>query len=667
MFYPLFSGSWRCAVYRGAFLAVLLAIAAAAPVTAQGLWGFSAQPEVAALSAVLINAETGEILYAKEPHRRLPPASTTKVLTALVTLENANLGQRVLVSPQAASAPPSRIGLRAGESVRIEDLLYGLMLKSGNDAAETLAEAVGGSVSGFSQLMNAKARQIGAHDSYFMNPHGLPDENHYSSAHDLALIFNRAIQNPRFAEIVGTHSASLHIRNGAEFGGDGRMVPVRNHNRLLTSYAGTIGGKTGYTIKARRCFVGEADRGGVRLIVAVLNSPNSGTLWRDARSLLDYGFARYGMATPPSLDSGPATWMTYRDLDADEMELAEPKPLPVVRVAADTEVTARRSWGDTPERGPTESSITHRQSLLGSADLDQGLTPARQSESAVKVQARSAAAATGRSLEPASVSTASLAVTSEPSTPGVGGRANIRPAVAFSDTPSMSDSQPSARVAEIRWVKPVTGRSSLSDTTAPVRTEKLAVTTGAPVELTLLRRSTAGATPLPTRFSPRGDTMAVREPVATPLTPKPDRIVQPATRPVLKQWPVAGSRSAAPLGPVARPVLDEGSDRLVRSGPSRSVTPPAVVKAASGVKPALPPTQAESVGRAAASPRTLGPVARPVISKPPVGKAPPQGKPKPLGPVARPVLGAVQRSEKPLVLAATVGGKRTSGNLRPQR
>ncbi|HOW74921.1 MAG TPA: serine hydrolase [Candidatus Competibacteraceae bacterium] len=273
-----------------------------------------AAPAIAARAAVLMNPTTGEILFAKEPRLRLPPASTTKVLTALVALERLDLNARVSVSPQAASAPPSRIGLRAGEAALAQDLLYGLMLKSGNDAAETLAEAAGGSVPGFAELMNARAWQIGARDSHFMNPHGLPNDDHYSTAYDLALIFRQAMNHPLFAEIIRTRSAALRVESGQGLYGDWRMIPVVSHNRLLASYEGARGGKTGFTLKARRCFVGEVDRGGVRLIVAILNSPNSGTLWEDARNLLDYGFARYGLAPPPPVRSELEPVMVRRAL-----------------------------------------------------------------------------------------------------------------------------------------------------------------------------------------------------------------------------------------------------------------------------------------------------------------------------------------------------------------
>jgi D-alanyl-D-alanine carboxypeptidase len=145
-----------------------------------------------------------------------------------------------------------------------------------------------------------------------MNPHGLPNDSHYSTAYDLALIFRQAMNHPLFADIVRTRSAALRIESGRGLYSDWRMVPVRNTNRLLATYEGARGGKTGFTFKARRCFVGEVDRGGVRLIVAILNSPNSGTLWQDARTLLDYGFARYGLASSPPLKPEPAPVMVRR-------------------------------------------------------------------------------------------------------------------------------------------------------------------------------------------------------------------------------------------------------------------------------------------------------------------------------------------------------------------
>jgi D-alanyl-D-alanine carboxypeptidase (penicillin-binding protein 5/6) len=257
-------------------------------------------PEITARAAVLMNADSGEILFAKQPHSQLPPASTTKVLTALIALERLNLQARISVSARAAAVEPSRIGLQPGEVLYVQDLLYGLLLKSGNDAAEVLAEAVGGSVAGFADLMNERAWQLGARRSRFQNPHGLPDEGHYSTAYDLALIFRQAMANPLFADIVRTRSAGLRIEAGVENNQHWRMVSVHNSNRLLVSYGGVQGGKTGYTRRAKNCFVGEASRGQVNLIVSALGSANRKALWEDVAAILDYGFARYRLTQPAS-------------------------------------------------------------------------------------------------------------------------------------------------------------------------------------------------------------------------------------------------------------------------------------------------------------------------------------------------------------------------------
>jgi D-alanyl-D-alanine carboxypeptidase len=257
-------------------------------------------PEITARAAVLMDTVSGEVLFARQPYEPLPPASTTKVLTALVALERLDLNARIRVSERAAAVEPSRIGLQAGEILYAQDLLYGLLLKSGNDAAEAIAEAVGGAVPTFAELMNIRAWQIGARYSHFENPHGLPNEAHYSTAFDMALIFRQAMQNPLFAEIVRTRSAGLRVEAGPSSSEHARLVSVRNSNRLLLSYAGTQGGKTGYTRRARNCFVGEATRGDASLIVSVLGSANRKALWQDVAALFDYGFERRGQHAPAS-------------------------------------------------------------------------------------------------------------------------------------------------------------------------------------------------------------------------------------------------------------------------------------------------------------------------------------------------------------------------------
>ena len=348
----------------------------AGSVLAQEGWRVNAPPGIAARAAILMNPVTGETMYAKEPHLRLPPASTTKVLTAMVTLERLHPYTRVLVSSRAASVAPSRIGLRAGEIVSTQDLLYGLLLKSGNDAAEALAEAAGGSVDGFAGLMNARAWQIGARNSHFVNPHGLPSDMHYSTAYDLALIFRHAMRYSMFADIVRTRNAALRIESGYGPYGDWRMVPVRSTNRLLGSYEGARGGKTGFTLKARRCFVGEVERGGIRLIVVVLNSPNSETLWQDTQNLLDYGFSRYGLAPPP----------------------AQPQPVIARNAPGVTPKVATRATTARPAVATNRKSVAQKKTATRSAAV-----PSQSRVAAKPASSRTAASAKATSRTVASV------------------------------------------------------------------------------------------------------------------------------------------------------------------------------------------------------------------------------------------------------------------------
>jgi D-alanyl-D-alanine carboxypeptidase len=282
------------------------------------------RPEISARAAVLLNPVSGQVLFAKNPHRRLPQASTTKVMTTLLALEHLDLNTKIPVSQGAANTEPSRIGLRPGEVMYVHDLLYGLMLKSGNDAAEVVAEAIGGSVAGFATLMNAKAQQLGAANTSFRNPHGLDADGHYSTAYDLVLIFRHAMENPVFAEIVRTRRASLRVESG-DHSEHWRFVPVRNTNKLLTSYPGANGGKTGYTSKARRCYVGEVQRGPIRLIVSLLGSTRR---WQDAKALLDYGFAYYGRGKP----TAPPTNQHARAIE----------PLKLISAAPSAQLTENR-------------------------------------------------------------------------------------------------------------------------------------------------------------------------------------------------------------------------------------------------------------------------------------------------------------------------------------
>lgn len=252
---------------------------------------FSPEEDLTARGVVLMDATTGKVLYQKEPDLRLPPASTTKVVTAIVALESGrNLTELLTVSKTATRVPASKLYLRPGQTISIEDLLYSVLLSSANDASIVLAEGISGSVEQYAELMIKKAHDIGAINSYFTNPHGLTAQDHYSTARDLAIIFRYAMKNPTFREIIQTKISSVQSFSKIKKKTRSRRVSVRNHNRLLWNFNGALGGKTGYTHAAQKCFVGAVTRDGVTLIVSILGARN---LWSDTRNLLEYGFENY--------------------------------------------------------------------------------------------------------------------------------------------------------------------------------------------------------------------------------------------------------------------------------------------------------------------------------------------------------------------------------------
>ena len=241
--------------------------------------------DIEAVSAILIDADSGRILFEQNARQSLPVASLTKILTALITLEHYDdLRQTFTLPEDFVNAGESNLGLAAGESQTIEDLLYALMLHSANDAAQALALAVAGSESAFAQLMNKRCQELGLQESQWVNPHGLPNEAHYSSAYDLAFITRAAMRIPMFYTLIKTPT---HTMPWAEQDDD-RVFS--NHNRLLTLYEGADGVKTGYTAKAGNCLVGSATREGLRLIGVVLNSEDT---YGQMTALLDYGFSNY--------------------------------------------------------------------------------------------------------------------------------------------------------------------------------------------------------------------------------------------------------------------------------------------------------------------------------------------------------------------------------------
>jgi D-alanyl-D-alanine carboxypeptidase (penicillin-binding protein 5/6) len=272
------------------------------PVSLSLVWSFSPDEDLTARAAVLMDAATGKILYQKDADLRLPPASTTKVATAILTLESGRkLSERLTVSKTATRVPASKLYLRPGQTLTIEDLLYAILLASANDASMVLAEGIGGSVEHFADMMTKKAHEIGANNSHFTNPHGLTAPDHYSTARDLAILFRYALRNPTFREVIQTKISSVNSSTMVRKKTVARRISVRNHNRLLWNFDGAIGGKTGYTLAAQKCFVGAVIRNGVTLIVSILGARDQ---WGDTKKLLEYGFDNYpllkagGVQTP---------------------------------------------------------------------------------------------------------------------------------------------------------------------------------------------------------------------------------------------------------------------------------------------------------------------------------------------------------------------------------
>jgi D-alanyl-D-alanine carboxypeptidase (penicillin-binding protein 5/6) len=245
------------------------------------------KPSVPAGAAVLMDWRTGAVLYAKQADQRRDPASTTKVLTAILALERGNLNDRVQISRRAAGTPGSRMHLRAGEVYSLHDLLYGLLLRSGNDAAVAIAEHLAGSVEEFARWMNEKARAIGAKNSHFTNPHGLTEPDHYSTAYDLAVITRYALQNPVFRSVVAVKQAPI------TFEYLNRDVILHNTNQLLHSLPGADGVKTGTTAAAGQCLIASATREEQKLIAVVLHAGNR---WAESSRLLEWGFSHFRLA-----------------------------------------------------------------------------------------------------------------------------------------------------------------------------------------------------------------------------------------------------------------------------------------------------------------------------------------------------------------------------------
>ena len=330
---------------------------------------------------ILIEATTGRVLAGGNQSERLPMASTTKIMTALLTLEQPNLEEEFTVDPAAIKVEGSSMGLPEGDRASLHDLAYGMLLSSGNDAANAAAVRIDGSIPKFVERMNRRAQEMGMKNTRFVTPSGLPADDHYSTAEDMALLARYAIANPRFAEICQLKKAKL------SFGNPPFDRWLSNHNKLLEQYPGCIGMKTGFTKAAGRCLVSAARRNDVTLICVTLHDPND---WRDHAQLFDFGFTAvvpWDLAPDCSklrlkVVGGAAKTAPVRALDATPACVTQEQ-----MASVEQEVHLDRFYYAPIREGDVVGRIVHRLNgfvvaetdLVAAADVPLDATPRRKS------------------------------------------------------------------------------------------------------------------------------------------------------------------------------------------------------------------------------------------------------------------------------------------------
>lgn len=245
------------------------------------------RPSINSKRFVIYDRISKTIIWGKDEKIRSAMASTTKIMTATIVIENANLNDEVTISSKAGGTGGSRLGLKSGDKITVNDLLYGLMLRSGNDAAVALAEHVGGSVEKFAEIMNKKAEELKLTNTHFVTPHGLDNSEHYTTAYELAKLTDYAMQNEKFANIVGTKTTTIYINNQAR--------QITNTNELLGVLNGVVGVKTGFTNNAGRCLVTETKRNDMDIITVVLGADTKKFRTKDSIRLIEYTFSNYEM------------------------------------------------------------------------------------------------------------------------------------------------------------------------------------------------------------------------------------------------------------------------------------------------------------------------------------------------------------------------------------
>ena len=247
----------------------------------------TSEPKTYSKHIICIERTTNSVLYEKDAYSKCAMASTTKILTGIIVIENCDLKEEVEISKKAANTGGSTLGIKEGQKITVEGLLYGLLLRSGNDTAVALAEYVGGSVEEFSKIMNKKAKDIGLKNSNFVTPHGLDDDNHYTTAYDLAILTNYALNNKTFLKIVGTKQINVNIGENQR--------SLNNTNELLGVVKGVYGVKTGFTGNAGRCLVSACKRDDLDVIVVVLGSDTKSIRGNDSKKVIEYVFNHYKM------------------------------------------------------------------------------------------------------------------------------------------------------------------------------------------------------------------------------------------------------------------------------------------------------------------------------------------------------------------------------------
>ena len=289
----------------------------------------NAEPSVSARAAVLYEPITKTFLFSKNADERMPFASTTKIMTALVAIENFPIDSEVEVVPEACGIEGSSLYLKPGEVLSMRELLVSLMLRSANDAAAAIAYAVAGGIEEFADMMNERALQLGLKDTHFTNPHGLDNELHYTTARELALIAAKAMENETFREICS-------LKKDRVINSDDEARLVVNHNKLLKLYDGAIGIKTGFTKKSGRCLVGAAERDGLTLITVTLDAPDD---WSDHARLFDRGFSLMEARTLAQIGEFSYT-LPILDSDTEAIGVSNAEGFSIITRKDDSDVTA---------------------------------------------------------------------------------------------------------------------------------------------------------------------------------------------------------------------------------------------------------------------------------------------------------------------------------------